>query len=98
MLDMLSEAGMLECKAANTSMDPNFRLLPYKGEFLEDQGRHMRLIGKLNYLTMTWSNIAYPVSVASQFMSVPRTSHWDAVVRISEKCYRKRTFVFRLRS
>jgi len=79
---MLSEAGMLGCKAASTPMNSNFKLLPDQGEFLEDQGRYTRLAGKLNYLTMTRPDIAYPVSVVGQFMSAPRTSHWDVVVRI----------------
>jgi len=35
MLDMLSEAGMLGCKAADTPMDPNLKLLPGQGELLE---------------------------------------------------------------
>ena len=44
--------------------------------------RYRKLVGKLNYLTMTRSYIAYSVNVVSQFMSAPRTSHWDVVVMI----------------
>jgi len=62
-------------------MDPKLKLLPDRGT-LEDQKRYMRLVGKLNYLTMTGQNSAYPVSVVSQFMLAPQTSYWDVVVRI----------------
>ena len=47
-----------------------------------DPGRYRRLVGKLNYLTMTRSDISFAVSVVSQFLNSPRESHWDAVVRI----------------
>ncbi|GJS18239.1 uncharacterized mitochondrial protein-like protein [Tanacetum coccineum] len=42
----------------------------------------MRVVGKLNYLTITRPDIAFLVSVLSQFQTAPRTSHWDAVTQI----------------
>ena len=66
----------------DTPMDPNLKLFPNQVELLEDKGRYRRLVGKQNYLTMTWSDIAYPIIVVSQFISAPRTSHWDVVVMI----------------
>ena len=63
-------------------MDPNTKLLPDQGELLEEPKQYRRLVGKLNYLTITRPVIAFAVSVISQFMSSPRTTHWDAVVRI----------------
>jgi len=80
-LDMLSEACMLGCKTANTLIDPNLKLLLDQEELLEGQGRYRRLVSKLNSLTMTRPDIAFPASVVSQFMSASRTSHWDVVVR-----------------
>ena len=44
--------------------------------------RYRRLVEKVNYLTMTRPYIAYLVNVVRQFMSAPRMSHWDVVVRI----------------
>ncbi|RVW82042.1 Retrovirus-related Pol polyprotein from transposon RE2 [Vitis vinifera] len=52
------------------------------GEPLRDPGRYRRLVGKLNYLTITRPDISFPVSVVSQFLQSPRDNHWDAVIRI----------------
>ncbi|RVW70040.1 Retrovirus-related Pol polyprotein from transposon RE2 [Vitis vinifera] len=70
-LDILEETGMLDCK-----------LVPGQGEPLGDPGRYRRLVGKLNYLTITRPDISFPVSVVSQFLQSPCDSHWDAVIRI----------------
>ncbi|RVW46759.1 Retrovirus-related Pol polyprotein from transposon RE2 [Vitis vinifera] len=53
-----------------------------QGEPLGDPGRYRRLVGKLNYLTITRPDISFPVSVVSQFLQSPCDSHWDAVIRI----------------
>ena len=73
---------MLDCKPVDTPMDPNVKLVPGQGESLGDPRRYRRLVGKLNYLTITWPDISFPVSVVSQFLQSPFDSHWDAVIRI----------------
>ena len=65
---------MLDCKPVNTFIDPNVKLVPGQGEPLRDLGRYRRLVGKLNYLTITWPDISFPVSVVSQFLQSP----WDS--------------------
>ena len=47
-----------------------------------DKGRYQRLVGKLIYLSHSQPNIAFAVSVVSQFMHAPRQGHLDAVFRI----------------
>ncbi|RVX02060.1 Retrovirus-related Pol polyprotein from transposon RE1 [Vitis vinifera] len=81
-LDILEETGMLDCKPIDTPMDPNVKLIPGQGEPLRDPGRYRRLVGKLNYLTITRPDISFPVSVVSQFLQSPCDSHWDVVIRI----------------
>ncbi|XP_045789477.1 uncharacterized mitochondrial protein AtMg00810-like [Trifolium pratense] len=81
-LDILEETGVLNCKPIDTPMDPNTKLMPNQGESFSDPGRYRRLVGKLNYLTMTRPDISFAVSVVSQFLNSPCDSHWDAVVRI----------------
>jgi hypothetical protein len=53
-----------------------------EGELLKDIGQYQRLIGKLIYLTVTRSDIAFVVSLISQFIHVPRTTHLEAMDRI----------------
>ena len=59
---------MLDCKPVDTPMDPNVKLVLGQGKSLGDPGRHRRLVGKLNYLTITLSDISFPVNVVSQFL------------------------------
>ncbi|XP_070057903.1 secreted RxLR effector protein 161-like [Nicotiana tomentosiformis] len=73
---------MTGCRLIYTLMDPNSKLLPGQEESLSDPARYRRLVGKLNYLTVTRPNISFPVSVVSQFMDSPCNSNWDAVVLI----------------
>ncbi|XP_065861932.1 uncharacterized mitochondrial protein AtMg00810-like isoform X3 [Euphorbia lathyris] len=87
-LDLLSETGKSGAKPCSAPMTPNAHLTS-EGEPFEDLGRYRRLVGKLNYLTVTRPDIAYSVSVVSQFMSSPTVDHWTALVQIL--CYLKGT-------
>ena len=73
---MLFEVGKLGAKPCSTPMAPNVQLTK-EGELFEDLERYRRLIRKLNYLIVTHPNIAYSVSVMSQYMSSPTVSHWE---------------------
>ena len=81
-LDILSETGMMDSKPIDTPMDPNEKLLPNQGEPFVDPGRYRRLVGKLNYLTITRPDISFAVSIVSQFLNSPCKAHWNAVMRI----------------
>ena len=81
-LDILADTGMLDCKPVDTPMNSNVKLVLGQGEPLRDSGRYRRLVGKLNYLTITRSDIFFPVSVVSQFLQSPCDSHWDVAFRI----------------
>ena len=81
-LDILEETGLLGSKPMETPMDPNVKLYEDQGELLSNLERYCRLVGKLNYLTITHSDISFAISVLSQFMKDPRLPHWEAVIRI----------------
>jgi len=81
-LNLLEEMGLLGARPIEIPMDPNKKLLKDEGELCEDFGRYHRLIWKLNYLTITWQDILYAVSVVSQFLEAPWVSHREAVTRI----------------
>ena len=73
---------MLDCKLVNTHMDLHDKLVPRQGDLLHDLRRYRRLVGKLNYLTITRSNISFLVSVVSQFLQSPCDNHMDVVICI----------------
>ena len=74
-LDLLTDTGMLDCKHVDTPMDLNVKLVPGHGEPLRDQGRYLRLDGKLNYFTITRPNNSFHMSVVSQFLQSPCDCH-----------------------
>ena len=77
-LDWLSKTRKLGVKPCSTPMTLNLQITK-EGNLFEDPERYRRLVGKLNYLTVTYPDIAYSVSVLSQYMSSPTVSHWAAV-------------------
>lgn len=44
-------------------------------ELFEDSERYLRLVGKLNYIIVTRSDVAYSVSVVSWYVSSPTISN-----------------------
>ena len=81
-LDILEEIGILECKPVDTPMDMNVKLVPGQGKPLRVPRRYRRLIGRLNYLSITRPHISFPVSIVSQFLQSTCDSHWDVVICI----------------
>eukprot|EP00257_Ricinus_communis_P022132 XP_015581781.1 uncharacterized protein LOC107262162 [Ricinus communis] len=78
-LDILKETGKMEVKPINTPMETNVKLNLEVGDPLDNIGHYQHLVGKLIYLIVTRPDIAYAVSMVSQFMHAPRTSHLDAI-------------------
>lgn len=79
---LLERFGMGESKEMATPMEPYLKLTKEEGELLKDARRFRQLVGSLIYLTITRPEIAYSVSVISQFMQNPRTHHLEAAKRI----------------
>ncbi|GAV67640.1 hypothetical protein CFOL_v3_11145, partial [Cephalotus follicularis] len=71
-----------DSKPVDTPIDPRVKLDNEQGDLLHDPEKYRRLVGKLNYLTITRPYISFVVSVVSQFMSAPRTPHWQAALQI----------------
>ena len=85
-LDLLSETGKLGAKPYSSPMAPGVHLTR-EGKLFEDLERYRRLVGKLNYLTVTCLDIAHSVSVVSQYMSSSIVDNWVAIEHIL--CYLK---------
>ena len=86
MFDLLSEIRKLGVKPCSSPMVLGVHLTR-EGETFEDPERYRRLVGKLNYLTVTRLDIAHLVSVVSQYMFAPTVDHWATVEQIL--CYLK---------
>lgn len=69
-------------KTADTPVKVSIKLELNGGDKLAGPGRYRRLVGQLIYLTGPRPDISFAVSLVSQFMQEPRTSHWEAVIRI----------------
>ena len=70
---------MLGCKPSETPIDPNHKL---SANTSSEVGQYQRLVEKLIYLSYTRSDIAFVVSVVSQFMQSSNEEHMRAVIRI----------------
>ena len=72
--NLLSKTGKLGLKPCNFSMALGVHLIE-EGETFEDPKRYRRLVGKMNYLSVTRPNIVHSISVVSQYMSAPIVDH-----------------------
>jgi hypothetical protein len=81
----------------STPLSAKTQLSALDGDPLPDSTEYRRLVGSLQYLTLTRPDIAFAVHHLAQFMAAPRTTHLAAVKRILR--YLKGTldlgFVFR---
>ncbi|KAK4381916.1 Retrovirus-related Pol polyprotein from transposon RE1 [Sesamum angolense] len=80
--NLLDRFGMGESNGIATPMEPYLKLNKEEGQPLRDERKFRQLVGSLIYLTTTRPEIAFSVSVISQFMQSPRSSHLDAAKRI----------------
>lgn len=81
-LDLLQETGMSACQPANTPVEEGLKLCVETNQVPVDKGRYQRLVGRLMYLAHTRPDLAYALSIVSQFMHNPGEQHMNAVMRI----------------
>ena len=73
-LSMLFKFGMADCKPISTPLDRNVKLRQNLGKAC-DATQFWQIVGSLIYLMITRSDLSYPVSLISQFMSQPTSKH-----------------------
>ncbi|BBH02590.1 HXXXD-type acyl-transferase family protein [Prunus dulcis] len=78
-MDLLTETRMLGCKPIDTPIEMNHKLCEDMDQEPTNKEQYQRLVGRLIYLVHTRPDIAYVVSVVSQFMHSPNVSHRNAV-------------------
>ncbi|XP_042479853.1 uncharacterized mitochondrial protein AtMg00810-like [Macadamia integrifolia] len=73
-IDLLQRAGMTNCKPVTTPMATTFAASSIGG-VLSDPTRYRSIVGALQYITLTRSDVAYSVNRAFQFMHAPSEDH-----------------------
>ena len=81
-LDLLQETGMSACQPADTPVEEILKLCVEIDQMHVDKGRYQRLVGRLMYLAHSRPNLAFALSIVSQFMHNPREQHMNVVMRI----------------
>lgn len=74
-LDFLKEYDCLHLSSLTSPFDPNIKLRVKEVIVLNDVTYHRKLVGKMNFLTNTWLDIAFSVQHLSQFMQEPKELH-----------------------
>ncbi|XP_074363496.1 uncharacterized protein LOC141704047 [Apium graveolens] len=78
----MKDPGLLGAKPAHCPIEQNHKLGLENGKLLSDPASYRRLVGRLIYLIVTCSDLAYSVHILSQFMQEPRTEHGEAALRV----------------
>ncbi|KAL6191912.1 hypothetical protein ACLB2K_038301 [Fragaria x ananassa] len=81
-MNLLAETGMLDCTPVDTPIEQNHQIAEYPDQVPTEKSQYQRLVGRLIYLSHTRPDLAYAVSVVSQYMHNPSEDHMNAVMRI----------------
>ncbi|KAI5325476.1 hypothetical protein L3X38_034550 [Prunus dulcis] len=80
--DLLQKSGLTSCRACPTPCKPHTRVLKEEGEVLSNPTMFRSIVGALQYLTFTRTDIAYLVNTAYQYMTAPTDVHFHLIKRI----------------
>ena len=81
-MNLLKETGKLVCKPTSIPIDPNHKFGEVEEGVAIDRKIYQRLLGRLIYLSHIRLNIAYVVSVISQFMHNTKEFHLEATNQV----------------
>ncbi|XP_050160303.1 secreted RxLR effector protein 161-like [Malus sylvestris] len=73
---------MSACQPVATPLEEGLKLSVDPNQVPVDKGRYQRLVGRLMYLAHTRPDLAYALSVVSQYMHDPGKHRMNAVIRI----------------
>jgi histone deacetylase 1/2 len=82
--DILTRAGMRNCKPVDTPLSTSEKLSLTDGDPLgaDDSTNYRSMVGALQYLTLTRPDICFAVNKVCQFLHAPTTVHWSVVKRL----------------
>lgn len=93
MCDILNRAGMTDCKL--TTPTAVSRVANPTDEAYDNPTQYRRLVGTLQYLTITRPDLSYSMNRLCQFMHAPTVEHWGLLKRVLR--YVKGTLAYGLR-
>lgn len=80
-LDLVTKDGLLGCYPSNKPIEANTHLREKDGDPV-DKGHYQQSVGKWIYFSHIQLDIVFTVSLVSQFMHDPYSTHMDAVLQI----------------
>jgi hypothetical protein len=80
--DLIDLDGLQDSPSMDTPMEVNVKYRSEEGNLLADPTVFRRLVGSLNYMTITQPDISFAIQQVSQFMQTPRHLHLAVVRRI----------------
>jgi len=89
--ELLKKTNMLNANGVSSPMSSSASLSQFTGDAFSDDTLYRRVVGSLQYLSITRPDIAFAVGCVCQFMHRPTIPHWSAVKRIL--CYLKQTII-----
>jgi hypothetical protein len=81
-LDLLDNTKMQGAKPLACPTTSGMKLSLYDDTLLPDPTEYKRVVGALQYCTISRPDISYAVNQLCQFMHNPRDTHWMAVKRV----------------
>ena len=79
---VLRKFNHIDCKPSKTPLNPNNKLVPHKGEPV-NQEEYAKIIGSLIYaMNNTRPDIACAIGILSRFTSNPSSEHWKELSRV----------------
>ncbi|XP_031106151.1 uncharacterized protein LOC116010782 [Ipomoea triloba] len=81
MNDILSRVGMTDCKALATPAAVTQPVAPSPEPF-DNPTQYRRIVGALQYLTITHPDLSFSVNRLCQFMHSPTADHWGLLKRV----------------
>lgn len=81
-LDLITHAGLLDCKPASTPLPSGLVLSQGAEPVLAEPDMYRKLVGQLLYLNLTRPDISHATQQLSPFVSKPTKVHWNAALHV----------------
>ena len=70
------------CQPFDTQIEEEMKFWVEHNQIPTNKGRYQILVGRLMHLALTRLDLAYALSVVSQYMHNPRKQHMNAIIHI----------------